>query len=146
MSNSHKFLGPKQCQETIRTALAMGCDRGIHIKTNRKTDYMELQADAVAKLFQKVVEEKEKNVDLILMGKQAIDSDSGCTGPMLAGYLNIGLATYAAELKLFEGGNGLLVEKETDEGTETVKINNFPAVVTCDLRLVRNFCMFFISY
>jgi len=88
-------IGPKQCQETLRTALAMGCDRGIHVKTDRRADYVELQSDAVAKLFQKVLEKEEAGdgsgsgggVDLVLMGKQAIDSDSGQTGPMLAGYL-----------------------------------------------------------
>jgi len=135
-------IGPKQCQETLRTALAMGCDRGIHVKTDRRADYVELQSDAVAKLFQKVLEKEEAGdgsgsgggVDLVLMGKQAIDSDSGQTGPMLAGYLGWPQAAFAAKVELGEGGS-LLVERETDEGTESVKINALPAVVTCDLRL-----------
>lgn len=68
-------IGPKQCSETLRTALAMGCDRGIHIQTDRRTDYMELQPDAVAKMIEKVA--KDEEVDLVLVGKQGIDSDCG---------------------------------------------------------------------
>jgi len=126
-------IGPKQCQETLRTALAMGCDRGIHIMTDKRGDYMELQSDAVAKLFQKIVEEKENDVDLVLVGKQAIDSDCGQVGPMLAGYMGWPQATFAANVEL--DGDGLLVERETDQGTETIKIPKLPAVVSCDLRL-----------
>lgn len=126
-------IGPKQCQETLRTALAMGCDRGIHITTDKRTDYMELQSDAVAKLFQKVIEEKEEGVDLVVVGKQAIDSDCGQVGPMLAGYMEWPQATFAAKVEL--DGDGLLVERETDSGTETIKVNQLPAVLTCDLRL-----------
>lgn len=127
-------IGPKQCQETLRTALAMGCDRGIHVTTDRRGDYMELQSDSVAKLFQKVLEEKEQDVDLVLVGKQAIDSDCGQVGPMLAGYMNWPQATFAANVEL-EGDGGLLVERETDQGTETIKIPKMPAVISCDLRL-----------
>jgi electron transfer flavoprotein beta subunit len=127
-------IGPKQCQETLRTALAMGCDRGIHIQTDLRGDYMELQSDSVAKLFQKIVEEKEKDVDLILVGKQAIDSDCGQVGPMLAQYLGWPQATFAAKIDL--DGEGLMVERETDSGTETIKIPKLPAVISCDLRLV----------
>eukprot|EP00979_Chaetoceros_neogracilis_P003065 scaffold520_cov271-Chaetoceros_neogracile.AAC.15 len=126
-------IGPKQCQETLRTALAMGCDRGIHIQTDLRGDYMELQSDSVAKLFQKIVEEKEKDVDLILVGKQAIDSDCGQVGPMLAQYLGWPQATFAAKIDL--DGEGLMVERETDSGTETIKIPKLPAVISCDLRL-----------
>ena len=127
-------IGPKQCQETLRTALAMGCDRGIHITTDKRTDYMELQSDAIAKLFQKVIEEKEKDIDLVVVGKQAIDSDCGQVGPALAGYMGWPQATFAAKVDL--EGDGLLVERETDAGTETIKIPKLPAVLTCDLRLV----------
>lgn len=126
-------IGPKQCQETLRTAMAMGCDRAIHIHTDLRGDYMELQSDSVAKLFQKVIEEKEKDIDLVLVGKQAIDSDCGQVGPMLAGYLNWPQATFAAKIDL--DGDGLMVERETDQGTETIKIAKLPAVVSCDLRL-----------
>jgi electron transfer flavoprotein beta subunit len=127
-------IGPKQCQETLRSALAMGCDRAIHISTDRRTDFMELQGDAIAKLFQKVIEEKETDIDLVVVGKQAIDSDCGQVGPALAGYMNWPQATFAAKVDL--DGDGLLVERETDAGTETIKIPKLPAVLTCDLRLV----------
>ena len=97
---------------------------------------MDLQSDAIAKLFQKVVQEKEPDTDLVLVGKQAIDSDCGQTGPMLAGYMNWPLVTFAANVDLKD--NGLLVERETDEGTEEISVESLPAVVTCDLRLVRD--------
>lgn len=126
-------IGPKQCQETLRTAMAMGADRGIHVMTDLRGDYMELQSDAVAKIFQNVVQEKEKDVDLVLVGKQAIDSDCGQVGPMLAGYLGWPQATFAAKVEL--DGDGLKVERETDQGTETIQLNSLPAVVSCDLRL-----------
>ena len=78
-------IGPKQCTETLRTALAMGCDRAIHVTTDLRTDYMQLQPLATAQLFQKVAEAEQP--DLVLMGKQGIDSDAGQTGPMLAAAL-----------------------------------------------------------
>ena len=127
-------VGPKQCQDTLRTALAMGCDRAIHVNTDLRGDYMELQSDSVAKIFQKIVEEKEQNTDLVLLGKQSIDSDCGQVGPMLAGFLNCPQATFAANIDL--DGDGLKVERETDSGTETIKIPSLPAIITCDLRLV----------
>jgi electron transfer flavoprotein beta subunit len=124
-------IGPKQCSETLRTALAMGCDRGIHIQTDLRTDYMELQPYAVARLFQKIIE-KEKS-DLILLGKQGIDSDCGQTGPFLAGLMGWPQVTFAAGIEV--KGEGLLVERETDSGTETILVKSLPAVITCDLRL-----------
>jgi len=126
-------IGPKQCTETLRTALAMGCDRAIHIQTDAsmRTDYMDLQPLAVAKLFQKVVE--EQGSDLVLVGKQAIDSDAGQTGPMLAGLLGWPQVTFAASIE--PEGEGLMIERETDSGTEQIEIPKLPAVVTCDLRL-----------
>lgn len=124
-------IGPKQCTETLRTALAMGCDRGIHITTDMRTDYMDLQPFAVAKIFQKVVEKESS--DLVLLGKQGIDSDCGQTGPFLAGLLGAPQVTFAAEVEVND--DGLLVERETDTGTEKIQIKSLPAVVTCDLRL-----------
>ena len=124
-------VGPKQCTETLRTALAMGCDRAVHIQTDKRTDYMDLQPFAVAHLFQKVVEQEK--ADLVLLGKQGIDSDCGQTGPMLAGLLGWPQVTFAANLDVKEGG--AMVERETDSGTETIHIKTLPAVVTCDLRL-----------
>jgi electron transfer flavoprotein beta subunit len=124
-------IGPKQCTETLRTALAMGCDRAIHVSTDMRTDYMELQPYGIAKIFEKLVE--QETPDLVLLGKQGIDSDCGQTGPMLAGYLNWPQVTFAANVDV--EGNGITVERETDSGTETIKIPSLPAVVTCDLRL-----------
>jgi electron transfer flavoprotein beta subunit len=134
-------IGPKQCTETLRTALAMGCDRAIHVTTDLRTDYMELQPYAVSKIFQSIVE--REGSDLVLLGKQGIDSDCGHTGPMLAGFLGWPQVTFAANLKVNDnddddtggGGGGLTVERETDSGTETIEIPSLPAVVTCDLRL-----------
>jgi electron transfer flavoprotein beta subunit len=124
-------IGPKQCAETLRTALAMGCDRAIHIQTDLRTDYMELQPYAVAHLFQKIIE-KEKS-DLILLGKQGIDSDCGQTGPFLAGLMGWPQVTFAAGLQVNDAG--LQVDRETDSGTETIQVKSLPAVITCDLRL-----------
>lgn len=125
-------IGPKQCTETLRTALAVGCDRAIHIQTDLRTDYMQLQPFAIAQLLQKVVE-KEKT-DLVLLGKQGIDSDCGQTGPLLAGFLGWPQVTFAAKMQPADDGSWT-VERETDSGTESIKINSLPAVVTCDLRL-----------
>lgn len=124
-------IGPKQCTETLRTALAMGCDRAIHVQTDLRADYMQLQPLATAKLFQKLVEQEKS--DLVLLGKQSIDSDCGQTGPMLAGLLGWPQVTFAAKIEQANGG--LMVERETDSGTETIKVKELPAVITCDLRL-----------
>lgn len=125
-------IGPKQCSETIRTALAMGADRGVHLTTDMRGDYMELQPLAIAQLLKGVVEREEP--DLVLLGKQSIDSDCGQTGPMLAGLLNVPQATYAAKITV---DSSITVERETDDGTETIKLSTTskPAIVTCDLRL-----------
>jgi electron transfer flavoprotein beta subunit len=124
-------IGPKQCTETLRTALAMGCDRAIHIQTDKRTDYVDLQPFAVAHLFQKIVE--KEGADLVLLGKQGIDSDCGHTGPMLAGLLGWPQVTFASNIAMKDGG--MMVERETDSGTETIHVKSLPAVVTCDLRL-----------
>ena len=124
-------IGPKQCTETLRTALAMGCDRGIHVLLNdQRTDTLEPYA--VAQIFQELVAKEQS--DLILLGKQAIDSDCGQTGPMLAGLLDAPQATFAASLEVMDDGS-ITVERETDAGTETLSLKSKPAVVTCDLRL-----------
>lgn len=130
-------IGPKQCSETIRTALAMGADRGVHIETKAdvRGDYINLQPWGIASLLKGVVE-KEDGVDLVLLGKQSIDSDCGQTGPLLAGLLNAPQATFAAKVERDDDG-AFTVERETDAGTETIKLNatNLPAIITCDLRL-----------
>jgi electron transfer flavoprotein beta subunit len=124
-------IGPKQATETLRTALAMGADRAIHISTDLRTDYMQLQPFAIAQIFQKIVEQEQ--TDLVLLGKQGIDSDCGQTGPMLAGLLGWPQVTFAANIKT--DGTSMTVERETDAGTETIEIPALPAVITCDLRL-----------
>ncbi|KAL7567610.1 hypothetical protein ACA910_000206 [Epithemia clementina (nom. ined.)] len=124
-------IGPKQCTETLRTALAMGCDRGIHIQTgDQRTDYMDLQPFAIAQLLKKVVEKEQSS--LVILGKQSIDSDCGQTGPLLAGMMGWPQVTFASKLQIND--STIVVERETDTGSETVEAT-LPAVVTCDLRL-----------
>jgi electron transfer flavoprotein beta subunit len=118
-------LGVAQCQETIRTALAMGADRGIHVVTDA-----ELQPLAVAKLIKAVVG-KEKP-ELVILGKQAIDDDCNQTGQMLSALLGWSQGTFASKVK--REGDRLLVTREVDGGLETVNLK-LPAVVTTDLRL-----------
>jgi len=118
-------LGPKACQETIRTALAMGCDRGVHVETDA-----ELQPLAVAKLLKGIVD--KENPDLIIVGKQAIDDDSSQTGQMLSALLGWSQGTFASKLEL--AGSSANVTREVDGGLETIKIN-MPCVITTDLRL-----------
>ncbi len=118
-------LGPRQCQETIRTALAMGADRGIHVKTDA-----ELQPLAVAKLLKAVIEEERPG--LVILGKQAIDDDSSQTGQMTAALLGWPQATFASRLDI--GNESARVTREVDGGLETVDVK-MPCVVTTDLRL-----------
>ena len=118
-------IGPAPCQETIRTALAMGADRGIHIEAEAGIEPL-----AVAKLL-KAIAEKEKP-DLIILGKQAIDDDCNQTGQMLAALLGWGQGTFASNIQLGEGRTE--VTREVDGGLETVNLT-LPAVVTTDLRL-----------
>ena len=118
-------IGPKQTQETIRTALAMGADRGIHVETNDDVEPL-----AVAKLLKAIIE--KENPDLVILGKQAIDDDSNQTGQMLAALMGWSQGTFASELKISDGKAN--VTREIDGGLETIQIN-MPAVVTTDLRL-----------
>ena len=118
-------IGPQQAQETIRTALAMGGDRGILIKTDETVEPL-----GVAKLLAKVVEEEKP--DLVIVGKQAIDDDSNQTGQMLAALLDWPQGTFA--YKLEKDGDALTVAREVDGGLQTVKLA-LPAIVTVDLRL-----------
>ena len=118
-------MGIQQCQETLRTALAMGADRGILVQTDE-----ELQPLAVAKLLKAVVE-KEKP-DLIIVGKQAIDDDSNQTGQMLAALLDWSQGTFASNIVLTDGFAE--VTREVDGGLETLRLK-MPAVVSTDLRL-----------
>ena len=118
-------MGPQAAQETIRTALAMGADRGILVQTDA-----ELQPLAVAKLLKAIV--AKENPDLVILGKQAIDDDSNQTGQMLAALLGWSLGTFASKVVVESGA--LSVTREVDGGLETLSIKT-PAVVTTDLRL-----------
>ena len=117
--------GPQQCQETLRTALAIGADRAILLETDT-----ELQPLAVAKLLQAICQKEQ--VQLIILGKQAIDDDSNQTGQMLAALLNLPQATFASKVSIADGK--AQVTREVDGGLETVSIS-LPAVITTDLRL-----------
>jgi electron transfer flavoprotein beta subunit len=118
-------LGIAACAETIRTALAMGADRGILVETD-----VELQPLAVAKLLKALAEREQPR--LMILGKQAIDDDMNATGQMLAALLGWPQGTFASKL-VFEG-DGLTVTREVDGGLETVALS-LPAIVTTDLRL-----------
>ena len=120
-------IGTDKSQETIRSGLAMGGDRGILVKTDKE----QLEPLTVGKII-KAVAEKEKP-DLIILGKQAIDDDCNQTGQIVATLLEIPQATFASELKKNDD-NTLEVTREVDGGLETVKVN-IPCVVTTDLRL-----------
>jgi electron transfer flavoprotein beta subunit len=117
--------GAAQCQETLRTAMAIGADRGILIETND-----ELQPLAVAKLLKAIVDKEQPQ--LVILGKQAIDDDSNQTGQMLAALLGTGQATFASKLSLDAGM--ATVTREIDGGLETLALP-LPAIVTTDLRL-----------
>ncbi|MEC9346680.1 MAG: electron transfer flavoprotein subunit beta/FixA family protein [Pseudomonadota bacterium] len=118
-------IGVQQAQETIRTALAMGADRGILVKSDD-----EVQPLAVAKLLKAVCEAEKP--DLVILGKQAIDDDSNQTGQMLAALLGWSQGTFASEVKIADGAAE--VTREVDGGLMTVKLT-LPMIVTTDLRL-----------
>ncbi|GGG56365.1 electron transfer flavoprotein subunit beta [Pseudohongiella nitratireducens] len=118
-------IGEKSCQEQIRTCLALGADRGIHVETDT-----ELQPLAVAKLLNKLVEKEEAG--LVLLGKQSIDSDNNQAGQMLAALSGMPQGTFACKLEIADGK--AKVTREIDGGEQTVELN-LPAVVTTDLRL-----------
>jgi electron transfer flavoprotein beta subunit len=118
-------VGEEKAQETVRKALAVGADRGIHVKADGIIEPL-----AVSKILQKIVD-KEKP-DLVFMGKQAIDDDCNQTGQMLSSLLDWPQATFASKINVKDGK--LEVVREIDEGLETIEITT-PAIVTCDLRL-----------
>ncbi|SIQ59827.1 electron transfer flavoprotein subunit beta/FixA family protein [Marinobacterium stanieri] len=118
-------IGPKACQEQIRTALALGADRGIQIETDEMPESL-----GVAKLLAKVVEEEKP--ELVILGKQSIDSDNNQTGQMLGALLDMPQGTFASEVKV--EGDKVNVTREVDGGLQTVALN-LPAIVTTDLRL-----------
>ncbi|MFN3857221.1 MAG: electron transfer flavoprotein subunit beta/FixA family protein [Caulobacter sp.] len=118
-------IGPSQAQETIRTALAMGGDRGVLIQSDS-----DLEPLAVAKLLKAVADEEKP--DLVIMGKQAIDGDNNAVGQMLSALLGWPQATFAASLEV--SGGKATVTREVDGGVQTVEVAT-PAVITADLRL-----------
>src|ERR1700754_3860614 len=118
-------IGPQQASETIRTALAMGADRGILVKVDGVVEPL-----AVAKILKGVVDEEKPG--LVIMGKQAIDDDCNQTGQMLAALLGWPQGTFASKLAL--EGESVSVTREVDGGLQTVKLKG-PAIVTTDLRL-----------
>ena len=118
-------IGEAKSEEVIRTAIAMGADRGILVTTDAET-----QPLGVAKLLKAIVE--QEGINLVIMGKQAIDDDYNQTGQMLAALLNWPQATFASKITI--NGDSAEVDREVDAGIETIKVN-LPAVMTSDLRL-----------
>ena len=118
-------VGPTQCQETLRTAMAIGADRGILVETSEET-----QPLAVAKVLKALVDKEQPQ--LVILGKQAIDDDANQTGQMLAALADLPQATFASKVVVADGKAS--VTREVDGGLETVSIT-LPAVVTTDLRL-----------
>ena len=118
-------IGEDKAKETIRTALAMGVDRGIHVKGVHDVEPL-----AVAKILQKIVEKEKPQI--VLLGKQAIDDDSNQTGQMLSALLGWTQGTFASKIEL--EASAAIITREIDEGLEKVKLS-FPIVATCDLRL-----------
>jgi len=118
-------IGVQQCAETLRTALAMGADRGILVESDA-----DLQPLAVAKLLAAIVEKEQPQ--LVILGKQAIDDDMSATGQMLAAFLGWSQGTFASKVTV--DGDRLTVTREVDGGLETVTLN-LPSIITTDLRL-----------
>ena len=118
-------IGSDACQETLRTALAMGADRAILVKTDQ-----EVQPLAAAKILQQLAQQEQ--IQLVILGKQAIDTDNNQVGQMLAGLLNWPQGTFASKLEFHD--NGVSVTREIDGGLETLFLQ-LPAVITTDLRL-----------
>ncbi|OFW88706.1 MAG: hypothetical protein A3B66_01345 [Alphaproteobacteria bacterium RIFCSPHIGHO2_02_FULL_46_13] len=123
-------IGAAIAQDVLRTAMAIGADRGILVTTPLATDLGGLEPLAVAKLLQKLVEKEQPNV--VIMGKQSIDDDSNQTGQMLAALMGWPQATFASKVE--KVGDTLHVTREVDGGLETVEVG-LPAIVTTDLRL-----------
>ena len=118
-------VGNQTCQETIRTALAMGADRGIHILVDQTVEPL-----AIAKILSKIIEEEKPG--LVISGKQAIDGDNNQTGQMLAAVTDMPQGTFASKIEI--EGEKIKVTREVDGGLQTINLN-MPAIITTDLRL-----------
>jgi len=118
-------IGNADCQQQLRTGLAMGADRAIHIETDSEVDPL-----AAARAFKALIE--KENPDLVILGKQAIDDDCNQTGQMLAAIWGRPQATFASKIEF--DGNAAKVTREVDAGLETIEVD-LPAVITTDLRL-----------
>jgi electron transfer flavoprotein beta subunit len=118
-------VGERSCQEQIRTALALGADRGIHVEVDGKPEPL-----AVAKLLKAVV--AQESPDLVILGKQSIDGDNNQTGQMLGALTGMGQGTFASEVKVTDGA--VEVVREVDGGLQTLSLT-LPAIITTDLRL-----------
>ena len=118
-------IGNQSCQETIRTALAMGADRGIHVLTDET-----LEPISIAKILAKIVEDESPG--LVITGKQAIDGDNNQTGQMLAALTSMPQGTFASKIEI--DGEKIKVTREIDGGLQTINLN-MPAIITTDLRL-----------
>ncbi len=123
-------IGPEKAQEQLRTALAIGADRAILVKTDQPIDLGGIEPLMVAKMLKALID--KESPDLVIMGKQSIDDDSNQTGQMLAALLGWAQATFASEVNL--NGDTLSVTREIDGGLETLAVK-MPAVITTDLRL-----------
>ena len=118
-------IGEEKSKETIRTALAMGADRGIFVRTPSN-----IEPISVAKILQKIVE--KENPKIVLMGKQAIDDDCNQTGQMLSALLGWSQGTFISKMEV--NNNSISITREIDEGLEMLRLN-LPSIITCDLRL-----------
>ena len=123
-------IGPEKAQEQLRTAMAIGADRGILVKTDAPIDLGGVEPLAVAKALKALVE--KESPDLVIMGKQSIDDDSNQTGQMLSALLGWAQGTFASKLEM--GSGSLKVTREVDGGLETLELKT-PAIITTDLRL-----------
>lgn len=124
-------IGGKQCTETIRTALAMGCDKGLHVTTDMKAD-TELQPLAVAKIMKEIVEKVKP--DVVIVGKQAIDGDNNQTAQMLSQMLGWPQGAFASGVSVADDHKSVEVMREVDGGMQKVSMS-LPAVISTDLRL-----------
>jgi len=136
-------VGPPKATETLRTALAMGADSGIHVELPDTAPSPEPLS--IAKLIKAAIEKQKEPVDLVIMGKQAIDDDAGQTGQMLAGLLGWSQATFASKVEVDEANQVALVTREIDGGLQEVRCK-LPLVVTTDLRLNGQFHLISRSY